>query len=255
MRDRLSTALFVVCALAGFAHATAAQSVDEIVARHIEARGGEERLRAIQTIKITRKVANQFATFNVTIFKKRPQLFRAESTPAGGPTTTRGINPEGAWDTGQGGKIVMRAAEAAAETRDLDADFDGLLVDWKAKGHTVTFEGKEPLPGGDALRVKVVTKSGTTRVVYLDARTYLDRRHTGVLNLPGGRKFDVSIDFGNWRDVNGVKFPFDISEERTGKEPVQSLVSYTDKIEINVPMEDSLFATPKEKNQKPESRS
>ena len=39
-----------------------------------------------------------------------------------------------------------------------------------------------------------------------------------------------------------MKFPFDIMEERTGQEPVVTLVTYTDKIEINVPMDDSLFS-------------
>ncbi len=65
-----------------------------------------------------------------------------------------------------------------------------------------------------------------------------------MLNLPGGRQFDVTIDFDNWRDVEGVKFPFDITEERTGKEPVVTLVTYTEKIELNVPMDDALFAPP-----------
>jgi hypothetical protein len=156
------------------------------------------------------------------------------------------VNAQDAWDTVQGGKIVTRAAQAAAETRELDADFDGLLVDWKEKGHTVTYEGRESLPGGDVHKLKVVTRSGAARLIYLDAKTYLDRRHTGVLNLPGGRQFNVSIDFGNWREINGVKFPFDINEDRTGKEPAQSFVTYTEKIEVNVPMDDALFATPKQ---------
>jgi hypothetical protein len=41
-----------------------------------------------------------------------------------------------------------------------------------------------------------------------------------------------------------VKFPFDITEERTGKEPVVTLVTYTEKVELNLPMDDGLFATP-----------
>ena len=52
------------------------------------------------------------------------------------------------------------------------------------------------------------------------------------------------IDFGNYREVDGVKFAHDITEERTGKEPVQSLVTYTEKIELNVPMDDAIFAPP-----------
>jgi hypothetical protein len=222
-----------------------AQTVDEIVSRYIDARGGYDRLKAIQSIKITRTVATPFSNIKVVVYKKRPQLFRADQGPAGGAMTARGINDQDAWDTAAGGKITTRAPKDAVETRELDADFDGLLVDWKQKGHAVTYEGKVPFPDGEAHKLKVVTKGGVERVIFLDAQTFLDRRHTGVLNLPGNRRFDVTIDFSNWRAVNGVKFPFDINEERTGREPVQSFVTYTEKIEIDVPMDDALFATPR----------
>jgi hypothetical protein len=243
MRARAAAALaLILLPISGVA-----QTVDEIVARHVAARGGPEKLKAIQTIKITRTVATPFSDIKVIIYKKRPQLFRAEQGPAAGGAALipRAINADVAWDTGPGGKITTRPEAAAAEARDLDADFDGLLVDWKQKGHTVTLEGKETLPGGaDTYKLTVTTKSGAVRTIYLDATTYLDRRHTGLLNLPGGRQFSTVQDFGGWKEVNGVKFPFDISEERTGKEPVQSYVTYTETIEVNIPMDDGLFATP-----------
>ena len=226
-----------------------AQTVDDIVAKHIAARGGMDKLKAIQTLKITRTVATGIGNnVRVIIYKKRPALYRGEqgpAQPAGAPLTPRGVNADDAWDIAQGGKVTLRPDALENETRDIDADFDGLLVDWKTKGHTVTFAGKEALPSGDALKLQVKTKNGIERTIYLDAATYLDIRHTGYLTLPNGRR-DVVIDFANWRDVNGVKFPFDITEDRTGGQaPVQSLVVYTEKIEANVPMEDALFATPK----------
>ena len=222
-----------------------AQSVDDIVARHIAARGGYEKLRSVQTIKITRTVATPFNDFTVVLYKKRPQLLRVEQAPPGKqPPSVRGVNAGAAWDTAPGGQTTLRTASAAAETRDLDADFDGLLVDWKAKGHSVTLEGKEALPGGETYKLKLTTKSGAVRYVYLDATTYLDRRHTGVLNLPPNRQLNFVMDFGGWRSVDGVMFPFDISEDRTGQEPSVSYATYTGKIELNVPMDDALFATP-----------
>ena len=222
-----------------------APTVDDLVGRHIAARGGYDRLKAIQTIRITRTVATPFTDFQVVLYRKRPHLFRAEQRPmqSGAPMVPRGVNADGAWDTVQG-KAVRRPDADAAVARDLDGDFDGLLVDWKQKGHTVTYEGRETLPSGETYKLKVETKSGAERVVYLDAVTHLERRQTGVLNLPGGREFNVVIDFSNYRDVEGVKFPFDITEDRTGKEPSLSYVTYTEKIEVNVPLEDSLFATP-----------
>jgi hypothetical protein len=233
--------------LASVATAASAQTVDEIVARHIAARGGMDKLKAAQTIRISRTVATGIGNpIRVVIFRKRPNLYRAEQGPAvaGATMVPRGVNADGAWDTVQG-KIVPRPAQATAETRDLDADFDGPLVDWKEKGHTVTLVGRETLPGvGDVWKLNVAMKSGLVRTIYLDAKTYLDRRHTGVLNLPNNRQFNVSIDFANWRDVDGIKFPFDITEDRTSKEPAQSFVTYTEKIEVNVPLDDAMFGTP-----------
>jgi len=229
--------------------AASAQTVDDIVARHIEARGGYARLKTIHTMKITRTITTPFSDIKVVIYRKRPHLYRAEQAPAGQPPVPRAINTEIAWDMVQG-KVVPRPAHAFGEARDIDGDFDGLLVDWKAKGHSVTLEGKEQLPGGETYKLTVTTKSGIVRNVYLDAKTYLDRRHTGVFTIyhptdrARDRTFNIVVDLGGWREVDGVKFPFDLQEERTSKEPVQSFVTYTEKIELNVPMDDALFAGP-----------
>jgi hypothetical protein len=229
----------------GVAAPAAAQTADEIVARHLAARGGEAKLKAIQTIKVTRTVGTPFTRVNVVIYRKRPNLLRVEQAPAGQPTLARGINADAAWDTGAGGKVTLRPPLIAAEARDLEADFDGdLLVDWKAKGHTVELEGKEALSGSDAFKLKVTTKSGAVRTIHLDAATYLDRQHSGVNTLPNGRKSQFVMTFGNWQDVQGVKFAFDLDEERNDGQITQSFATYTQKIELNAPMEDTLFATP-----------
>lgn len=243
MRSFAALSTFAVAVL--IPQPASAQTVDELVARHIDARGGYEKLKALQTIKVTRTVATPFSDVRVVIYRKRPQLYRVEQGPTqpGATLTPRGINAEAAWDTTQG-TIVTRPEAAAAEARELEADFDGLLVDWKQKGHTVTFEGKETLPSGETYKLRVKTKSGAERSIYLDAKTYLERRQTGTLNLPGGRQFNIVLDFDNYRDVSGVKFPFDINEDRTGKEPSLSYVTYTEKIEVNVPLDDAFFATP-----------
>ena len=251
MRMRLPLSIAVAAALLTFiAPPSAAQTVDELVAKNIAARGGMDKIKAIDTLKITRTVATGIGNnVRVIIYKKRPQLYRGEQGPAQPDATLipRGVNADDAWDTVQG-KITTRPEPAETETREIDADFDGLLVDWKQKGHTISFDGQEALPGGEAHKLKVTTKSGVVRTVYLDAKTGLERRHTGVMTLPNGRKLDIVIDFSNWKDVSGVKFAFDINEDRVdpkGAAPAQSLVTYTEKIEANVPVEDALFATPK----------
>lgn len=223
----------------------ASQTVDEIVAKHIAARGGAEKLKAIQTVKVTRTVGTPFQKVNMVIYRKRPGLLRTEQTSPTGQTTASGINAEAVWDPAPQGKFAIRPEPSAAQLRDFDGDFDGdLLVDWQAKGHTVTLEGKEKLGETDTYKLKVTAKSGAVRDIYLDATTFLDRQHSGVLALPNNRKREFTFTYGNWKDVEGVKFPFDADEERRDGPVTQSFAIYTHKIELNVPMEDSLFATP-----------
>lgn len=224
----------------------AAQTVDEVVARHIQARGGEQRLKAIETMKITRTIGTPFTRVGVVLYRKRPNLLRTEQTPAGQAVpTVSGINADAVWDPAAGGKVVLRPEPLAAQAREVDADFDGdLLVDWKAKGHTVTLEGRAAVGGVDTWKLKVTTTSGAVREIYLDANTYLDHQHVGSMMLPGKRTREFTITFANWQDVNGVKFAFDLDEERREGIINQSLATYTHQIEMNVPMPDTLFATP-----------
>ena len=253
MRISRPCVLAAAAAVLGTAPASA-QTVDEIVAKHLQARGGYDKIKAIQTLKFTRTVATPFSTVKVVIFKKRPNLVRFEQTPAGQPAAIpRGINADAVWDIGPGGKVTTRTAQYAAEARDIDADFDGLLVDWKEKGHSLTLEGKEALNGWSGFKLKLTTKSGLVRHIYVDTTSYLDRRHTGTVNLPPPpnapagappRQYDFVADYSDWKVVDGVKFPFAVDEDRTGKEPTQSFATYTERIEINLPMEDSLFAPP-----------
>src|SRR4051794_22750128 len=116
MRQSVLAVLALVAASPGVVRA---QTVREIVARHLEARGRYERVKAIQTIKIPPTVATPLSNVKVVVYKKRPQLFRAEQSVAGQPPAPRGINADAAWDTAQG-KVALRPADAAAEAREID---------------------------------------------------------------------------------------------------------------------------------------
>ena len=125
--------------------------MNDIVARHIEARGGYERIKAIQTMKITRTVVTQFAELEVVILRKRPQSMRVEQTAPGQPPVLRAVTPDAAWDFA-GGRLTNRTAQAAAETRELDADFDGCWWTGRTRG-TQELAGRETLPGADAFKL------------------------------------------------------------------------------------------------------
>ncbi len=227
--------------LAAAASPLAAQTADELIARNIEARGGAARLATLNTVRIQRTYGTFGANIPVTVTKKRSGLYRTDQQLPGRPLVARGLDPHGAWEWIDG-KVSERPAEQATELRELDADFDGFLVDYKAKGHAVESLGRTRIGGVDTHKLKVTLKSGAVRYVYLDAATFLERRHEGTMTLPSG-PVPVIITFSDWRDVEGIRFPFAIDEERNSFPP-QTYAIYTEKVELNPPVEDAFFARP-----------
>ena len=223
------------------ATAASAQTADDLIAKYVEARGGAARLKAIQTMRIERTIAATFNDIDVVILKKRPNLYRSEQKPEGSPSATiRGFS-DTAWES-VNGKTTRREGAGPVEQREVDGDFDGFLVDYREKGHAVALEGRARAGADEAWKLKVTMKSGAVRYVYLDPVTFLERKHEATVEIAPNRRIATTITFGDWREIDGVKFPFAIEEERDA--PGQTFVFYTRKVEVNVPIEDGLFLQP-----------
>ena len=65
------------------ARPAAAQTVDELLAKNIQAKGGMEKLRSVQTVKQTGRVNFQGTEAKQTVYAKRPNLIRQELNMAG----------------------------------------------------------------------------------------------------------------------------------------------------------------------------
>jgi hypothetical protein len=216
-------------------------AVDDLIAKNIEARGGAARLKALESVRIERTVAALFTDIDLVIYKKRPNLYRSEQTPKGAPTATIRAFGDTAWES-VGGKTRVREGAGPIEQREVDGDFDGFLVDYRDKGHTIALEGRQRVGGSDTYKLKVTMRSGAVRYVYLDAATFLERRHEASIELAPNRRVATTIDYSDWREVGGVKFPFAIEEERDA--PGQTFVHYTKRIDVNVPLDDAIFRMP-----------
>jgi len=128
-------------------------------------------------------------------------------------------------------------AAVAAE----QADIEGPLVDWKAKGHRVELAGKDPLPGGPAQRLQLTLKSGATRQVWLDAATGLVVRTLAMRTLRG-REVALETDFGDYRQTSGVAFARSIETGVPGRPRRLRIV--VESVEVNVPLDPDRFQMP-----------
>src|SRR5262245_54895193 len=154
-----------------------APTVDEIVAKHVQALGGAAKLKSIQTKVITAKASGGGGPeFPILIVQKRPDKVRLEVSFQG-LTQVLAYDGQVGWSINpfQGKKDAERMGEDQLKNIQDQSDFDGsYLVDYKEKGHKVELLGKEPIEGTDAYKLRVTLKNGNVTTIYLDAEEYLE---------------------------------------------------------------------------------
>jgi outer membrane lipoprotein-sorting protein len=242
-----SVAVIVATLLSGSAEA---QTVDEIVARNIEAKGGEALLRSTTSVRTTGTGQIQGQGVTVETVTKRPSLMRNEMTlkvPGGlgeNPPAQRVIQAfdgENLWmQMGSMPPQVLPPGEQVEAVR-RTSQIDSPLLDYKAKGTTITLE--EPsTEGGRKTHHLVVTPKGAPPMhYYIDAETNLESRM--VIDVDqGGQKLKMEMRFGDFKTIGGRTVPFTITQYMNGTQ-IGQLRFQT--VEFNVPVADELFRLPK----------
>jgi outer membrane lipoprotein-sorting protein len=240
MLKKLFCGIAVVAALVP---AVWAQTVDEIIAKNIQARGGSDKLKSVQSLKSTATMAmGPGMEAPGVLVQKRGNLARLEFTIQG-LTAVQAYDGKNAWQVmpfmGKKDPELMSADEAK-EVEEM-ADVDGPLVDYKSKGHQVELLGKDKVEGTDAYKLKVSLKNGDVQTVYIDADSFLEIKEETKRDVRGSEQV-VESSIGDYKEVNGIFFPFAIESGLKGS-PQKQKVTIT-KIELNVPVEDSIFKMP-----------
>jgi outer membrane lipoprotein-sorting protein len=194
----------------------AAQTVDEVIAKSFEARGGLDKLKAVQSIRMTGRMTMGPMDLPMVIETKRPASLRLDVTVQGtiavqayDGTTGWAISPMG---TGQPEVLPAEQAKVMAD----QADIEGPLVDYKAKGHQVELLGKEKIESGDAYKLKVTKKDGT--------------------------EIEGEGTIGDYKEVGGFLWPHSIQNGAKGRAEKQTIT--IEKIEINPAIDDARFKMP-----------
>jgi outer membrane lipoprotein-sorting protein len=242
-RCALRTAFTVVVLSA--AAAVCAETVDEIVAKNLQAKGGAEKWKQVSSVKMTGKVTMQGMELPLTVYAKRPHYTRQEMTikdqklvQAFDGTTAWLINPM------TGSEAPQELPAPVTEMMKKTSDFDGPLLDYKAKGNTIELVGKEKLGDADGTEVyhlKVTMKGGDIHHYYLDASKGIELKKGQEVDLGTGEKQTLETEMSDYRQVDGVLVPHSIRQMMNGKPVAQMSI---DKVEFNAVVEDTLFRMP-----------
>src|SRR5438445_7357951 len=139
------------------AHAAFAVTADELAAKNVEAKGGIEKLHAIQSLRLTGRMRVQADTLELgyVTLVKQPGSIRYEASLQG-LTQVQAYDGTQAWQINpfQGRKDPEKLSADDAKGLGEDAlDFTGPLVDYKAKGYALDYLGTEDVDGPEATQM------------------------------------------------------------------------------------------------------
>ena len=221
-------------------------SADQIVEKNAAARGGLDAWRKIQTMVWVGHVDSANTPAEELPFflaLKRPNMTRFEVTVLN-RRAVRMFNGKQGWK-------VSPSATGSGEARPYTMDelrsahdeqvIDGLLIDHQAKGVDVALEGIEKVDGHEAYRLGVKLPSGVTRHVWVDAQSFLDVKYDRAARGPRG-PITVEVKYSNYKDVEGLQIPFTIESGVVAAGKSDKLT--IDKVSLNPPLDDGMFARP-----------
>ncbi len=173
----------------------------------------------------------------IAIHRKRPNKTAVNIETESLGVMQEGVTGEIAWasDTMSGPRLKHGAEHAAAMR---DALFDN-VVRWREfyQAETVAIE---ELEGKSCYRVKLTPEIGQPTEQFYNVESGLLVRTNTQMDSPMGL-VNVSIDCGDWREVNGVSVPFALEQTIDG---IQKVLINVETFDNNTDIADEVFALP-----------
>ena len=235
--------ILLVVLLTGIAGSAAAQTVDQIVNNYLKNVGGIDKIKSVKTLRRTGKFVGG-GGFEATVLQenKRSDAVREEFS-------LLGMTAISAYDGKAGWKIVpwngKKDAESMGEEEMKsiveDADFDGPLVDYQAKGYKIEFVGTDKFEGTDTIKLKITKPNGDVYIYYLDSEFYIPIK-IDTKRMVRGAEREYEAVLGDYKQVAGWFLPFSVETNVKGSQERQKTVY--DSIEANVELSAKRFAMP-----------
>jgi hypothetical protein len=236
------SALAGMAVVVALSAASPAPTVDEIIARSFEARGGLDKVKAIRALRMSgRATVAPGSEATVLIEIKRPSRLRLEFS-FDGARAVQAFDGRTAWGIAPGETQPRALPADAARTMAQQADIEGPLADYAAKGHKVELVGRETLDTGDAWKLKVTRKDGDVEYHFIDARSYLPVR-VAVERSVRGTRIQSETRLLDYREIaGGYLWPFLLESGAAGR-PERQRMKIED-VDVDPTIPDSRFTMP-----------
>jgi outer membrane lipoprotein-sorting protein len=212
-----------------------AQSLDEIV-KNFTVANKYDRISQLSTIKVSGKMSMMGMEIPMELWMKKPDKIRTVVNFNGQEMIT-------AFDGQKGYTINPMAGSttpvemSALEIKNAQGSnmFRNNMAEYHKDGK-LTLLGEENVNNKPAFKVKADIGSGNTAIMFIDKSSYLLTKTSSTVNTQGQT---VTADAypSDYKEVNGLLIPMKTTTSAQGMDMVLTF----DKVEVNTPMEDSIF--------------
>ncbi len=221
--------------------ASKAQTVDDIIAKHIDAIGGKALLSKITSVymeKTTEMMGND-ATSKTTILSGKG--YKNEMN-FNGQQIVQVVTDKGGWAINP---FTGSTSATAIPPEQYKSSEDGIYVDplfnYAERGAKVELEGQEKVGDINAYKIKYTNKDSAVATFYIDPATnyIIQEVRTGDVQ---GQPTDITISFSDYKKTDfGVVIPYTMGIDMGQF----NLKNTTTTVEINKPVDPSIFDMPK----------
>jgi len=216
-----------------------AQSLEEIV-KNYSAANKLDKLAGISTIKITAKMSMMGMEMPMELWMKNPNKIK----------TVMKMNDQEIISVFDGEKgYSINPMAGSSEPVEMTPEqlkqvlksniFQNSMLNYLKDGQ-LSLEGEEKVNEKPAFKIKATLDGGNIAYMFIDKESYLLVKQSATVNQ-GGQTVTVDSYPTNYNETNGVLLPMKTTASASGME----FTTTFEKVEVNIPMEDSIFKAKK----------
>jgi len=229
--------LMITCLLA--VAVVNAQSLEEIVKKYTAA-NKLDKVGSLKTIKLTGKMSMMGMDIPVEIWMKNPDKIKSV-------TNINGQEMVQVFDGVKG--YVINPTAGSTEPVEMDEqtlksiqrnNMFSNYMDTYLKNGQLALAGEESVNGSPAHKIKATIEGGIVLDLFIDKASYLMTKSSVTMDAQG-QTMTMDTYPSDYKEVNGLFMPMKNTMSVMGQEFVQTY----SKVEVNIPMEDSIFTLKK----------